>query len=313
MVGRQTWWQPGAVSAFAVPESFRRLIAGRSGEVDGDRWLDRLPDLVEDHLHRWDLVLDGEVRHGDNALVLPVLRAHGERAALKLTWPHPAARHEHLALRAWDGRGAVRLLAANPGAGALLLERLGEPLTRRSVLEACEVVGGLIALLDHPALPQLDRVAERSADEDDLRRGSPLVPRRLSEQAAATRSALLADSPPEVLVHEDLHDGNVLAAVGADRGDWLAIDPIPVAAEPASAVAPMVWNRPEELAQAHNLRVHARLRADIVSDAAGLSEDRVRGWTLVRLTINAVRAATHAPASDAFRARMIALAKAFAD
>ena len=42
----------------------------------------------------------------------------GEAAALKLTWPHAEARHEHLALRLWDGHGAVRLLAADPAAGA---------------------------------------------------------------------------------------------------------------------------------------------------------------------------------------------------
>lgn len=301
----------GAVAG--IPETFRRRIAGRQGEVDGDLWLKRLPALVEDHLRRWDLRPDGDAWHGDNALVQPVLRDGGDPAVLKVTWPHPAARHEHLALRAWDGRGAVRLLAANPGSGALLLERLGEPLRGRSVLEACEVVGTLIAELDHPPLPQVDRVADRSADADLLRRGSPLVPRRLSEQAAAVREALLADEVPARLLHEDLHDENVLAAVEPGRGAWLAIDPIPVAAEPAYAIAPMVWNRPDELARAHNLRTHARLRAEVAADAAGLPDDRVRAWTLVRLTLNAVRAAAYAPASEEFGTRMIALAKAFTD
>ena len=54
-----------------------------------------------------------------------------------------------------------------------------------------------------------------------------------------------------------------------------------------------------------------RLRADIVADAAGLDPDRVAAWTLVRLVINAVWAASFAPQSNAFRARMIMLAKAF--
>lgn len=294
-----------------IPDAFRAQVAGRPGEVDGDAWLAGLPALVAEHLERWDLTPDGAVRHGDNALVVPVRRADGERAVLKLTWPHPAARHEHLALRTWDGRGAVRLLAANPAADALLLERLGEPLRQRSVLEACEVVGGLIAALDRSAPPQIERLSDDDAGGEALRQGSPLVPRRLTEQAAATRAALLADELPARLVHEDLHDENVLAAVEPGRGDWLAIDPVPVAAEPAYAVAPMVWNRPDELTRAHNLRTHARLRADVVADAAGLPDDRVHGWTLVRLTLNAVRAAAHAPASAEFGTRMIALAKAF--
>ena len=52
--------------------------------------------------------------------------------------------------------------------------------------------------------------------------------------------------------------------------------------------------------------------ADVVADAAGLDLDRVYAWTFVRLVLNAVWAAPHAPASDEFRGRMIALAKAFA-
>ena len=105
----------------------------------------------------------------------------------------------------------------------------------------------------------------------------------------------------------------MLAPLDPGRGDWLAIDPKPVAGEWAYAVAPMVWNRPELVAAARSPREHARLRADLIGESAGLDPDRVRLWTFVRLTLNAVWAASHAPASDDFRARMIALAKAFAD
>ena len=112
------------------------------------------------------------------------------------------------------------------------------------------------------------------------------------------------------LVHEDLHDSNVLAA---DRQPWLAIDPKPVAGEWAYAVAPIVWNRPDAAARATSLRTHVRLRAEIVADTAGLDLERVGAWTLFRLVLNAVDAAEFAPASDEFRGRMIALAKAFTD
>lgn len=313
-----------------VPQSFRETVAGREPDallvaaadrgapepVDGDTWLERLPGLVQDHLERWELRPDGPSQHGECALVLPVLRRDEEPAALKLTWPHAEARHEHLALRLWDGRGAVRLLAADPRAGSLLLERLDASvcLRDRPLLEACEVIGELMRELDRPAAPQLDTVAGRALRwREQLAPGSPLVPRRLTEQALAVLDQLLGADGHTRLVHEDLHDLNVLAPLHPGRGTWLAIDPKPVAAEWAYAVAPVVWNRPEEAARASNLRVHARLRADVVADAAGLDEDRVRAWTFVRLVLNAVWAAEHAPASDDFRARMIALAKAFAD
>jgi streptomycin 6-kinase len=302
-----------------IPESFRRTVAGRApdarGDLDGDTWLDRLPRLVQEHVDRWALSFDGSPWHGENALVLPV-RRDGEQAALKLTWPHPEARHEHLALRLWGGRGAVRLLAAAPSAHALLLERLDgdRDLTAVPVLDACEVIGSLVTVLDRPATPQLDTVQGRAVRwKVQLSGPNPLVPRRLTEQALATLLELLDDAPAPRLVHEDLHDLNVLAPLDPARGEWLAIDPKPVAGEWAYAVAPIVWNRADALARAHNLRGHARLRADVVTDAAGLDPDRVRAWTFVRLVLNAVQAAAHAPASDDLRARMIALAKAFAD
>lgn len=294
-------------------------MAGREPEPDvaGDDWLRTLPGLIEEHLTRWDLRVDGPPRHGECALVLPVRGggSAGASAVLKLTWPHDEARLEHLALRHWDGRGGVRLLAADPAAYVLLLERLDadRPLTGVPILEACEVIGGLFTQLDRPATPQYTRVADEARRWLDLfRRGTPLVPRRLTEQASATLTGLLEDAAPERLIHGDLHDHNVLAPLDPGRGAWLAIDPKPFAGEWAHAVAPIVWNRADAAAAAYNLRIHVRLRADVVAEAAGLDPDRVVAWTLVRLVLNAVWAAEHAPASDEFRGRMIGLAKAFA-
>ncbi|WP_342372380.1 aminoglycoside phosphotransferase family protein [Propioniciclava soli] len=307
-----------------IPESFRATVAGRKpdargagpgGPVSGDAWLARLPSLLADRLAAWELAPDGDAWHGECALVVPVRRASGERAALKLTWPHAEAALEHLALRHWDGDGAVRLLAADPASWALLLERLDGDRDLRgvSVLEACEEIGTLFTRLDRPAAPQFTTAASHTERwRRDLLAGTPLVPRRMTQQAASELASLLVDPPTNRLVHTDLHDANVLAPLDAGRGAWVAIDPKPLATEWAFAVAPIVWNRADEAARAHSLRAHLRLRADIVTDVAGLDEDRVRAWTHVRLVLNAVDAAAHAPASDAFRARMIALAKAFA-
>lgn len=311
---------------FLIPASFARLIAGRAPEPDlsGDDWLRRLPRLIDAALERWRLVPDGRPRHGHCALAIPVRMPHNDfanqapdsRAVLKLTWPHDEARHEHLALRHWDGAGAVRLLAADPAAYVLLLERLDpdRELTSVPVLDACEVVGELFGRLDRPAGPQYFRLSDKTERWiAQCRKGTPLVPRRLTDQAAATMGHLLSAPVDGRLVHEDLHDMNVLAPLDPSRGEWLAIDPKPVSAEWAYAVAPIVWNRADAAAAAHQLRSHVRLRADIVTDAAGLDPDRVTQWTFVRLVLNAVWAADHAPESDGYRARMIALAKAFAD
>lgn len=294
-----------------VPPRFAALIERRDGGAD---WLRRLPGLVDEYLAEWDLELDGAPLHGECALVLPV-RWRAQLAALKLTWPHEEARLEHLALRLWNGHGAVRLLAVNPADQVLLLERLSpRELTSVPILEGCEEIGELFGRLDRPATPQFTAVADLAQRwAEQLASGSELVPRRQTQQALAMLAELLADGPHNRLVHEDLHDMNVLAPLDPARGRWLAIDPKPVAGEWAYAVAPIVWNRADVAARAHSLRTHVRLRAEVVADVAGLDLDRVQAWTFIRLVLNAVGAAQFAPESDDFRSRMITLAKAFAD
>lgn len=341
-----------------IPEAFRAKVAGRPADdrtarpIDGDAWLAALPRLVDEHLNRWDLTLDGEPRFGENALVLPVVgegcpsihpvgsgprglgaAAHGAlgtrsgagldagreglaRMAMKLGWPHVEADQEHLALRLWDGEGAVRLIAANPAADVLLLERLDadRPLSSTSVLESCEAIGELFRRLDREGTPQFQTVAHKAERwRRQLADVGRAVSPRLVEQALSTLDDLLASAPEGRLVHEDLHDENALAPLDPTRGGWLAIDPKPVVGEWEYAVAPVVWNRFEEAAKAHNLRAHVRLRADVVADAAGLDLDRTYAWTFIRLVLNAVWATEYLPGSSDFLGRMITLAKAFAD
>ena len=80
---------------------------------------------------------------------------------LKVGWPHVDSAQEHLALRAWNGHGAVRLVAADPARGALLLERLDSTRDLGSVDidEACAIVGGLHRSLHVPAPPTIRSLA----------------------------------------------------------------------------------------------------------------------------------------------------------
>ncbi|MFF7995352.1 aminoglycoside phosphotransferase family protein [Kitasatospora xanthocidica] len=75
-------------------------------------------------LDRWGLRPDGPTAHGVVGLAPPVLCADGRPAALKLRPVDEETAGEPLALRAWSGRGAVRLLDHEPASGSKLLERL---------------------------------------------------------------------------------------------------------------------------------------------------------------------------------------------
>jgi streptomycin 6-kinase len=268
-----------------VPEGVR-IIATRDPVTA--QWARRLPRLAADIVEEWGLVADGEPMTGFSAVVLPVVTADGEAAVLKLVYPGEEEQHEHLALQRWAGNGTVRLLRADPARRVLLLERLhARDLTTVPDLEACEVVAGLYARLHVPAPPQLHPqtlYVERWTD--DLRRlpRSAPIPRRLVEQAVALGRDLVAD-PASVgtMIHGDLHHENVLAG---DREPWLVIDPKPTSGDPHYEVAPMLWNRWEELRGRY--REGTRDRFHTIVDAAGLDEDRARDWVVVRMVHNAM-------------------------
>ncbi len=270
------------VLPFEIPPALR--AQGRRGE-DRAAWVEALPKLTAAVVEEWELAYDGRPRHGACSLAVPVLTGTGRPAMLKVSFPDDESEHEHLALQHWHGRGAARLLRADPRRRALLLERLhgGEDLTDLWDLEACEVVAGLYARLHVPAPPPLrpltSYVERWAAGLATLPRDAPL-PRRLVEQALALDRDFLAD-PASVgtVVHADLHYGNVLAA---DREPWLAIDPKPVSGDPHYEPAPMLANRWDDVVASGDVRDAVRRRFHTLVDAAELDEDRARDWVVVR-------------------------------
>lgn len=270
----------------------QELQSQRGLGEDWGRWLDRLPRLAADLLDEWHLVPAGDSLHGFCSLVVPVTDADGARAALKVSFDgDEESLHEGLALQKWGGRGAVRLVRADPRRRALLLDWLpGPDLAGAWDVEACEVVGGLYRLLHVPALPQLATVAsyvERWLGElDELGRDLP-VPRRYVEQALSLGRDLLRDERAAVVVHGDLHYANVMADAA---GEWLGIDPKPMAGDAHYEPAPMLWNRMDELSgplAVGSVRDGLRRRFHALVDAGGLDEDKARDWVVVRMVLNA--------------------------
>lgn len=288
-------------------------MAARGADWAG--WVERLPALLEGLLEEWELSPDGPVTHGFASVVVPVL--DGDRPAiLKAGFPDEESEHEHLALGRWGGNGAVRLLRADPHRRALLLERLRDvSLLDTWDLEACEVVAGLYRRLHVPATPALRPlsayVAPSLADLRALPRDAPL-PRRLVEQAVSVGGDLVRDPATDgTLIHADLHYANVLAA---DRAEWLAIDPKPLSGDPHYEVAPMLWNRVEELAgPGLSVRDGLRRRFHTIVDAAGLDENRARDWVIVRMLVNALWQLRETGAADQWITTCVTVAKAVQD
>ncbi|MFF9025583.1 aminoglycoside phosphotransferase family protein [Streptomyces eurythermus] len=251
----------------------------------GKAFIAALPDLAAEFLDRWGLRLDGPSMNGVSALVLPVVRADGVRAVLKLQLLDEESEGEPVALRAWDGDGAVRLLDHDPATGTMLLERLDENRmlahladTREAVLVIARLLAHLTSFPAPPGLRRLGDITARMLERTPRaldRIPDPEARRIVAGCAAAVRE--VADEPGDRLLHWDLHDENVLAA---ERADWLAIDPKPLAGDPGFELWPALDNRFEA--------AEVRWRFDAMTDVLGLDRDRARAWTYGRLLQNAL-------------------------
>ncbi|KXK63084.1 aminoglycoside phosphotransferase [Micromonospora rosaria] len=254
----------------------RQVPAGRA-------WLAELPRLVAECAQRWSLRLGPPFPYAMVSLALPAYRPDGTAAVLKLQYPGPDSRHEAAALAAWDGTGAVRLLAYDADRRALLVERCepGGPLHRLPLEEALDVTAGLLPRLWRPARPEAVTPIRSLAEEatgwlaqlpvEWERAGRPYE-RRLLDVACDRLAGLVGTQGEQVLVNQDLHAGNVLAAT---REPWLVIDPKPLVGEREFSVVPMI--RGPELGHGPAL---LRRRLDRLTADLGLDRERVLGWTI---------------------------------
>ena len=212
---------------------------------------------------------------------MPVTTAEGEQAVLKVQQPHRESEHEAAALELWDGDGAIRLLDSEPEEHALLLERCvpGTPLSSVGGEAALDVFVELLPRLWKPAGAPFGTLAAEAAWwadslEETWERFARPFERRLLDAALEALLELPRTQGPQVLLHQDLHGDNVLAA---QREPWLAIDPKPLAGEREFGIAPVVRSR--ELGHSKRDVLH---RFDRLTAELGLDRERARGWTIAQ-------------------------------
>jgi streptomycin 6-kinase len=262
-----------------------RLVAA-AREEGRDGWLDLLPGLVAEAARRWSVTVGPPFEPGGvTAWVAPARGPDGADLVLKVVWPHEDAAHEAAGLRAWDGRGAVRLhdAARLDGAEALLLERCrpGVPLSTLPEPEQDVVVAGVLRRLwaapiaADAGFPTLVAMCDRWAGEYERAAAAGRVPLDdgLARAALSVYRSLPRTAEDAALLATDLHAGNVLSAT---RNPWLAIDPKPHVGDPAYD------------ATQHMLNCDERLHADpdaLVARLAGLLDldpGRLRMWLFAR-------------------------------
>ncbi|MEV6229207.1 aminoglycoside phosphotransferase family protein [Saccharopolyspora shandongensis] len=276
--------------AFGVPDT---LMASYGGSEAGRSWIAALPGQVAEYLETWDLTPDGNVAAGEASLVVPVVRAGGERAVLRFQLPKEETRAALIGLRAWNGSGIVRLLDHDPANCTMLLERLDGSRTLASVADDDEAMGILADLLRRltavPAPEGLRGLGEIAAEMLDQ---APQAVSALTDPAdqrllrsCADAIADLVDEPGDRLLHWDLHYGNVLAG---EREPWLAIDPEPLAGDPGFDLWPALDSEWDAVVATGDPIRFVHRRFDLLTEALGLDRERAAGWTLGRVLQNSL-------------------------
>lgn len=273
-----------------APAELLRNIARGFGDERANEWASRLPRLVQAAAEQWELDVGRPFAGLSFNWVAPCRRRDGTEAVLKIgPWLEDLA-HEAAALRAYDGRGCVRLLADDAGPGILLLERIrpGEMLTSQqdeacAIGAAAEVLGAIrTAPPEGHAFPSVADWADslRKLRERYRGGGGPMDP-HVFERAEATYRELLAAPTGEVLLHGDLHHYNILSGPGG----WCAIDPKGVTGEPEYECGALLRNPLGIIERRDAARVLHR-RGLQLADALGYDRHRVLAWAGAQLVLS---------------------------
>ena len=275
-----------------LPTTLRNSVAATFGEA-GQQWLVDLPRLLTDAARRWELTLGRPFPNLSYNYVTTARRADGQEVVLKLGVPNPELDSEALALRVFDGRGAVRLLDADPQRGILLLERLqpGHTLRPTSLVDddqATRAAAGVMASLWQPA-PQTHTFATVNAWARGFERlrarfqgGTGPFPQSLIEDAEAIYRGYTVDAETAVLLHGDLHHENILAS----GSTWLAIDPKGIVGEAVYETGALLRNPIPEIYDLSNAGVLSERRAAILGELLGFEQEHILSWAFAQAVLS---------------------------
>lgn len=274
-----------------IPESFAACMREVFG-AEGDAWLARLPATIEECEQRWSIAIGEPFPGLTYNYATPAVRSDGTNAVFKAGVPVRELVTEMEALRLFDGHGAARLFESDATLGVMLLERLepGQSLdsVRDDAVATSEAAHVMCSLWrPAPATHLFPTVADWGRGFERLRTefggGSGPFPAALVDEAEELFVALTASSAPAMLLHGDLHHGNILSG---EREPWLAIDPKGLVGEPAYETGAWLRN-PRSLFDQPDPGAILHRRVAQFADELALDRERVRGWGMAQAVLSA--------------------------
>lgn len=276
---------------WSVPPVLTALLV--EDPVDAE-WSRGLPGRATALAAQWGLRSDGEAWSGYNSAVWPVRDGADRALVLKMSRPGWRVEPELVALRAWNGSGAVRCRDYSRADNAALLQRLDGDRSLDTVADidvACSATAVVLADLHRATTPVGFRhltVEARSLAAEIRHRSRGPLPGALSprqvQQAIDTWEGVQPE-PTDRLLHNDAHFLNVLATLGDEPG-WLAIDPYPFVGPVEVELVPVLRNRWADAAVTGDPDRALRRRVDLMSEITGGDPAGARRFAQAAAVVN---------------------------
>jgi streptomycin 6-kinase len=285
-------------------------VSALAGGTTGERWLRELPDTVRTLEREWQFATGRTLHGGEASFVAEAVAADGAAAVVKVAPPTDvtgadAFANEIETLLIAGGRGYASVLAHDRDRRAVLLERLGRPLTA-------------LGLSEHQQLEALQRTAAAAwvPAADIGRRGEGLPTgaakaRWLAEfiaraweqldrpcttraveraQAFAEARAAAHDGANAVLTHGDLHGANALEDPRRPS-QFKLVDPDGLLAERAYDLSIPMREMNERLEEPDSVE-RGLDRVHFLSQLSGVDATAIWEWGYVERVSTGLYAAT---------------------
>jgi streptomycin 6-kinase len=262
-------------------KTFEQNIINLYGEK-GRQWLDRLPNLVIQLANTYELSNLKPVNNLSYNYVLSGFQ-DSQPIILKLGLDIGGFKREAEALIALEGFGVVQVFSEN--AGLLLLEcaTLGVSLTSyfpKNDNESINITADVIKRLHKAPLPSA-YAFPHIKDWLEALDGDLKIPAQTLKKAREIRDQLLKTAGPDVLLHGDLHQDNMLQ----NGNGWVVIDPKGVVGEPAYEVAAFIRNPMPELMNHDDAPNIIHNRVTRFAQILELPSQRILDWCFVQAVL----------------------------
>lgn len=256
----------------------------------GKNWLQSLPSIISQLTEQWQLTNLRPFTNLSYNYVIHAQRA-GTPVVIKIGYDIPTIVHEHSALRVYQGHGCIQLLESNLMYNALLLEHAHPGITLKSLFPLHEekAIGHVVEIMHQLHSVPLPAATNFPTLTDWVKALYKPYPPGYAyanhiRKAQELAEALLATQTTPVLLHGDLHHGNIVLS---QRG-WIAIDPKGVIGEPAYEVGSFIRNPWPDLLNQENSTALIEDRINLFAQLHPLDKERIHQWSYVQAVLAAI-------------------------